>query len=101
MGLRGPTAEFGKRRGDEGQGLEKDSLAGRVEGLAGVPLPGCPGTALPRIRRWTSAAPGNLAAVGVARGREGTDQTLLLRSVGAVDLAPVGADRDRSVESTQ
>ena len=58
--------KFGKRRGVEGQGLEKDSLAGRVEGLAGVTLHGCAGPTLPRVRSWASTAPGNLAASGMA-----------------------------------
>src|SRR5674476_273918 len=99
MGLRGPTTKFGKGRGLEGQGLEKDSLAGRVEGLAGVALPGGPGAALPRIHQGTSTAPGNLAAGGMARAREPTDQILLLRSACQLHLAPVGADREMPMEN--
>src|ERR1017187_8391066 len=80
MGLRGPTAEFGKRRGAEGQGLEKDSLAGRLEGLAGVTFPGVAGATLPRVRPWASAAQGNLAAGRVARGRKGDRKSTRLNS---------------------
>src|SRR5882724_7012667 len=98
MGLRGATAEFGKRRGVEGQGLEKDSLAGRVEGLAGVTIHGGAGATLPRLRPWAAATPGNLAAGGVARGRKGTDEILLLRPAGELHLAPVGAHRQMPVE---
>src|ERR1039457_4503320 len=98
MGLRGPTAEFGKRRGAEGQGLEKDSLAGRLEGLAGVTFPGVAGATLPRVRPWASAAEGNLAAGRVARGRKGDDTVLLLRPAGELHIAPVGAHCQIPVE---
>src|SRR6266567_7116334 len=98
MGLRGPTAKFGKRRGAEGQGLEKDSLAGRLEGLAGVTFPGGAGATLPRVRPWASAAQGNLAAGRVARGRKGTDEVLLLRPAGELHIAPVGAHNQMPVE---
>src|ERR1017187_1106828 len=98
MGLRGPTAEFGKRRGAEGQGLEKDSLAGRLEGLAGVTFPGVAGATLPRVRPWASAAQGNLAAGRVARGRKGADKVLLLRPAGELHIAPVGAHCQMPVE---
>src|ERR1019366_5096342 len=98
MGLRRATAEFGKRGGAEGQGVEESSLAGGVERLDGVTLPGSAGTALPRIRRWESAAPGNLATGGVARSGEGTDQILLLRSAGELHTAAVGAHRQVPVE---
>ncbi|MGH9453709.1 MAG: transposase, partial [Terriglobia bacterium] len=56
LGLRRSTAEFSKRSGVEGQGLEEGSLAGGSAGLAGVTLPGDAGTTLPRIRPWRSTA---------------------------------------------
>src|SRR5260370_25915623 len=98
MGLRRTTAEFGKRRGTEGEGLEEGSLAGGVEGLVGVTLPGYAGTAIPRIRKGGSAAQGNLATGGVARSGEGTDQILLLRSAGELHTAPAGAYRQVPLE---
>src|SRR6266511_5402540 len=98
MGLRRAKAEFGERRSAEGQGLEEGPLAGGVEGLAGVALSGHAGTAIPRIHRWGSAAQGNLATGGVARGREGTDQILLLRSACKLHTAPAGAYRQMPVE---
>jgi SRSO17 transposase len=66
--------------------------------LVGVTLPLCAGTAVPRIRRWRSAARGNLAAGGVAGSGGGTDQVLLLRSAGELHTAPLGAHNQVPVE---
>src|SRR5450756_1570259 len=98
MGVWGPTAEFGKGRGAEGQGLEKGSLAGGVEGLAGVTFPGDTGTAFPRICPRGATTQGDLAAGGVARGRKGTDEVLLLRSAGELHTATLGAHHQVPVE---
>src|ERR1035441_5439408 len=98
MGVWGATTECGKGLGAEGQGLEKGSLAGGVEGLAGVTLLGYTGTALPRIRPWGSTTQGSLATGGVARGRAGADQILLVRSASELHAAPAGAYREVPVE---
>src|SRR5271156_1417046 len=98
MGLREATARLSERSGNEGPGLEEDSMAGGVEGLAGIALPGRAGTGIPRIRPWRSATQGDLAAGGVARGREGAHQILSLRSSGKLRTAPSGAYHQVPVE---
>ena len=80
VGVRGAKTEFVERRGVDGLVLEAGSLARGVQGLAVVALPRSQDTALPQIRRWRSAAQGNLAAGGVAGSGEGAGQILLLRS---------------------
>src|ERR1035438_1444560 len=98
MGLRKATTGFSKRRCAEGTWLEEGSMAGGVEGLAGIALPGRAGTALPRIRPWRSTTQGSLANGGMARGREGTNQILFLRSSGKLHTAPPGAHHQVPVE---
>src|ERR1039457_7160207 len=98
MGLREAKAGFGKGRGAEVPGLEEGAIAGGVEGLAGIALPDRASAAVQRIHPGRSTTQGDLAAGGVARGREGTDQILFLRSAGELHTAPPGAYHQVPVE---